>query len=118
MDLESRGDLLEYASNSFYIFGICLGIYFLVRSTHINIGPPYNLYSGVNTGSVSSWLFAPPYWRGFFHVNLCVYFISQQIYIYLVSHMQYLVCAKSIGASNDPHSSSSPSSNQSNRPPR
>jgi hypothetical protein len=31
MDLESRGDLLEYASNSFYIFGICLGIFFLVR---------------------------------------------------------------------------------------
>jgi hypothetical protein len=27
MDLESREDLLEYASNSFYIFGICLGIF-------------------------------------------------------------------------------------------
>jgi hypothetical protein len=30
MDLESRGDLLEYASNFFYIFGICLRIYFPV----------------------------------------------------------------------------------------
>jgi hypothetical protein len=26
MDLESRGDLLEYASNSFYIFGICFPV--------------------------------------------------------------------------------------------
>jgi hypothetical protein len=31
MDLESRGDLLEYGSNSFYIFKICLGIWFSVR---------------------------------------------------------------------------------------
>jgi hypothetical protein len=31
MDLESRGDLLEYSSNFFYIFGIYLRIYFLVR---------------------------------------------------------------------------------------
>jgi hypothetical protein len=51
------------------------------------IGPLCNLYSVVNSGSVSSWLFAPPYWKGFshinlwsilfpsLHVNLCVYFI-------------------------------------------
>jgi hypothetical protein len=44
--------------------------------TSINIGPLCNLYSAVDSGSVSSWLFAPPYWRGFFHENLCVYFIS------------------------------------------
>jgi hypothetical protein len=31
MDLESNGDLLEYASNSFYIFGIYLEICFYVR---------------------------------------------------------------------------------------
>jgi hypothetical protein len=31
MDLESMEDLLEYASNSFYIFGICLRICFPVR---------------------------------------------------------------------------------------
>jgi hypothetical protein len=42
----------------------------------LNIGSPYNLYSVADSGSVSSWLFAPPYCRGFFHVNLCVYFIS------------------------------------------
>jgi hypothetical protein len=30
MDLESRGDLFEYVSNFFYIFGICLGIFFPV----------------------------------------------------------------------------------------
>jgi hypothetical protein len=47
----------------------------ILSCTPINIGPPCNLYSAVNSGSVSSWLFAPPYWRGFFHVNLCVYFI-------------------------------------------
>jgi hypothetical protein len=49
MDLESRGDLLEYVSNSFYIFGICLGTCF-----PINIGPSCNLYSAVDSGSVSS----------------------------------------------------------------
>jgi hypothetical protein len=42
--------------------------------TSINIGPPYNLYYEVDSGYVSSWLFAPPYWRGFYHVNLCAYF--------------------------------------------
>jgi hypothetical protein len=31
MDLESREDLLEYASNSFYILRICLEIFFHVR---------------------------------------------------------------------------------------
>jgi hypothetical protein len=31
MDLESRGDLLEYASNSFYIIGLCIAICFPVR---------------------------------------------------------------------------------------
>jgi hypothetical protein len=44
--------------------------------TLINIGPPCNLYSAVDSVSISSCLFAPPYWRGFFHINLCVYFIS------------------------------------------
>jgi hypothetical protein len=47
----------------------------------INIGPPYNLYSAVGSGSVFSWLFAPPYWRRFFHVNICVYFIPKQVEI-------------------------------------
>jgi hypothetical protein len=42
----------------------------------INIDSLCNLYSAVDIGSVLSWLFAPPYWRRFFHVNnLCVYFI-------------------------------------------
>jgi hypothetical protein len=36
---------LEYASNSFYIFEICLVIFFC---SPINIGPPCNLYSAVD----------------------------------------------------------------------
>jgi hypothetical protein len=85
MDLESMGDLLEYAFNFFYIFGICLGIFF--SCTPINIGHACNLYSAVDSGYVSSWLFAPPYWRGFFHINLCVYFIS-----YHTTNKYFLVC--------------------------
>jgi hypothetical protein len=43
--------------------------------TPINIGSLCNLYPAVESGSVSSLLFAPPYWRGVFHVHICVYFI-------------------------------------------
>jgi hypothetical protein len=43
-----RGDLLEYDSNSFYIFGIC---------------HPCSLYSVVDSGTIFSWLFAHSYWR-------------------------------------------------------
>jgi dolichol kinase len=46
----------------------------MLSYTSINIGPPCNLYSAVGSGSVSSWLFAPPYWRRFFHVNLCLFY--------------------------------------------
>jgi hypothetical protein len=51
----------------------------MLSCTSINIGPPCNLYSAVDSGYVSLWLFAPPYWREFFHVNLCVYFITSGI---------------------------------------
>jgi hypothetical protein len=46
----------------------------MLSCTPINIDPPCNLYSAVGSGSVSSWLFAPPYWRGFSHVNLCLFY--------------------------------------------
>jgi hypothetical protein len=54
MDLESRGDLLEYASNFLYIWN-------MLFCTPIIIGPLYNLYFAVDSESVSSWLFTPPY---------------------------------------------------------
>jgi hypothetical protein len=59
MDLESMGDLLGYASNSFYIFEICF--WNMLSCTSINIGPTCKLYSAVDRKSVSSWLYAPPY---------------------------------------------------------
>jgi hypothetical protein len=58
--------MLEYASNFFYIFGTCLGMSWnMLFCTPINTGPPCNLYSAVDSGSIFSWLFAPPYWRDF-----------------------------------------------------
>jgi hypothetical protein len=70
-------DLLEYISNSFlYIWNMpCNMPWNMISCTPINIGSPYNLYSAVDSRFVSSWLFAPPHWKGLFHVNLCVYFI-------------------------------------------
>jgi hypothetical protein len=46
----------------------------------INIGPPYNLYSAVNSESIyCSCLIG----GDFFHVNLCVYFISNILFCVL-----------------------------------
>jgi hypothetical protein len=51
-------------------------LYYAFLYIPIYISHPCNLYSAIDSGSVPSWLFAPPYCKRFFHVNLCVYFIS------------------------------------------
>jgi hypothetical protein len=58
--------------------------------TLINIGPTSNLYSTVDSGSVFSWLFAPAYWRRFFHVNLYIYFNFLTLYYIYVMETDLL----------------------------